>query len=215
MANRLDDTYTLDCMADEIVSGRAKHPTGAMRNLGITNESVERRLQKKWAKARDDLLRSAARRLPLLAESYRRGCEDGWDEALRLVGKVYGSSVPSNVLYRPNGEGSARKSDGVPAQDKEIWVPLPEAARRLGLPSDTIRRRLDRGRIAGVRLPSNGRIMIKMKGNKLVHLDRLSRDVPRGASPSSDNLPAAEPVNPTTGPERRRSWVSRMLMWRG
>lgn len=215
MANRLDDTYTLDCMADEIVSGRAKHPTGAMRNLGITNESVERRLQKKWAKARDDLLRSAARRLPLLAESYRRGCEDGWDEALRLVGKVYGSSVPSNVLYRPNGEGSARKSDGVPAQDKEIWVPLPEAARRLGLPSDTIRRRLDRGRIAGVRLPSNGRIMIKMKGDELVHLDRLPRDAPRNASPSSADLPAAEPVNTTPETERRRSWVSRMLMWRG
>ena len=219
MAKLIDDTLMLDLMADEIVAGRAQHPTGAMRNLSVTNESVERRLLKKWSKDRDDLMNSATRRLPLLAESYRRGCEDGWDEAFRLVGKTYGSKVPANVLHRPNDEELARESECAPAptQDEEVWVPLPEAARRLGLPSDTIRRRLDRGRIAGIRLRGNGRmigrIMIKMKGNDLVPIDPPSRDGEPGASsPHPETLEPGTlyeiPVEP-----RRPSWLSRLFTW--
>ncbi len=54
-----------------------------------------------------------------------------------------------------------------PNSAEPVAVPLPEAARRLGLPSDTIRRRLDRGRIAGFRA-ANGRVMVMMRGNDLV-----------------------------------------------
>ena len=54
-----------------------------------------------------------------------------------------------------------------PNSIEPVAVPLPEAARRLGLPSDTIRRRLDRGRIAGFR-SANGRVMVMMRGNDLV-----------------------------------------------
>ena len=54
-----------------------------------------------------------------------------------------------------------------PNRAEPVAVPLPEAARRLGLPSDTIRRRLDRGRIAGFRA-ANGRVMVMMLGDALV-----------------------------------------------
>lgn len=227
MAKLIDDTMMLDLMADEIVAGRAQHPTGAMRNLGVTNESVERRLQKKWSADRDGLLNSATRRLPLLAESYRRGCEDGWDEAFRLVGKTYGRQVPANVLHRPNDEERAGESDEAAAQDKEAWVPLPEAARRLGLPPDTIRRRLDRGRIAGIRLRGNGRIigriMIKMKGNDLVPIDPPSREEETAAPAPVPELGVTAPVGFDGYIERgsdeafrqmaRPPWWSRLFMW--
>lgn len=57
-----------------------------------------------------------------------------------------------------------------PNSTEPVAVPLPEAARRLGLPSDTIRRRLDRGRIAGFRAAS-GRVMVMMRGDDLVQAE--------------------------------------------
>ena len=54
-----------------------------------------------------------------------------------------------------------------PNSAEPVAVPLPEAARRLGLPPDTIRRRLDRGRISGFRA-ANGRVMVMMLGDDLV-----------------------------------------------
>ena len=57
-----------------------------------------------------------------------------------------------------------------PNSAEPVAVPLPEAARRLGLPSDTIRRRLDRGRIAGFRAAS-GRVMVMMRGDDLVQAE--------------------------------------------
>lgn len=108
MARPIDDTQTLDQIADAIVSGSAKHVTGAIRAMGIPRgHPVERRLLKKWAAGHKLLLIVARGRLrelkrndELIAE-YHRGRQDGWDEAFRLVGKVYGSAVPANVLYRP------------------------------------------------------------------------------------------------------------------
>lgn len=108
MARPIDDTQTLDQIADAIVSGSAKHVTGAIRALGIPRgHHDERRLLKKWAAGSEMLLllangrrRERQRNDQLIAE-YHRGHQDGWDEAFRLVGKVYGSAVPANVLYRP------------------------------------------------------------------------------------------------------------------
>lgn len=74
-----------------------------------------------------------------------------------------------------------------PNSAEPVAVPLPEAARRLGLPSDTIRRRLDRGRIAGFRAAS-GRVMVMMRGDDLVQAEP--------GQPEQNTRTASEPPPP-------------------
>ncbi len=68
------------------------------------------------------------------------------------------------------GRTTRTEQQNNPTSAEPVAVPLPEAARRLGLPSDTIRRRLDRGRIAGFRAAS-GRVMVMMRGDDLVQAE--------------------------------------------
>ena len=79
MPKLIDDTQMLDRMADEIVSGRAEHPTGAMRRLGVADGSaVERRLLRKWAAGSELLLSKARERC-----AFARGRIAGFNDAMR------------------------------------------------------------------------------------------------------------------------------------
>ena len=65
----IDDRSTLSAMADEIVAGRAEHPTGALRLLGIPDGSAaERRLLRKWAGNGCFVAMRGAARRALIAE---------------------------------------------------------------------------------------------------------------------------------------------------
>lgn len=98
MAKLIDDTVMLDRIADEIVAGRAEHPTGAMRRLGVPDGSAEeRRLLRKWASSGGILLAKAEERMreeAVRTDAYHRGWVDGWQKALTEIQEITGRTAP-------------------------------------------------------------------------------------------------------------------------
>jgi hypothetical protein len=95
----IDDRSTLSAMADEIVAGRAEHPTGALRLLGIPDGSAaERRLLRKWAGSGCFVaMRGAARRALIAAwaeaDDLRESADDGAYQRGLRDGKVYAMAL--------------------------------------------------------------------------------------------------------------------------
>jgi len=96
MPKAIDDTAALDRIADDIVAGRAKHPTAAIRAMGYgRGHSVERRLLKKWKDGRRVLILIAegrrdrkAREHLVATEAYENGYSAGRREALDAMRQI-------------------------------------------------------------------------------------------------------------------------------
>lgn len=91
MAKLIDDTLMLDRIADAVVSGSAKHVTGAIRALGIPRgHHDERRLLKKWVAGGELLLSKARER-----SAYKRGYDEGFARAVAPWGSYM---IAANVV---------------------------------------------------------------------------------------------------------------------